>query len=95
LEFFHIFGFYPAMVYCDYFSSYLNNNAVPKLSKEQWQRMLNIVYMEAIVTATSECGANAIKNYNSYRQVKSLNQLTGRKKPYYLMLEMLKLSEQK
>ncbi len=83
------------MVYTDYFSRYIKECGVPPLSKEQWQRLLNIVYMEALVTATSECGERRIKNYQTYRHTKSLNELTGRKKPYYLIGEMLKLSDQK
>ncbi len=80
------------VIYTDYFSRYIKDWGVPPLSKEQWQRLLNIVYMEALVTATSECGDRSIKHYQTYRHTKSLNELTGRKKPQYLMGEMLKLS---
>lgn len=93
MDIFHKFGIYPNMRYTDYFSRYLKEFGVPKLSRKQWQRLLNIVYMETLVTATSESGERNIKHHQTYRHTKSLNELTGLKKPYYLMQEMLKLSQ--
>ncbi|OAB79757.1 hypothetical protein [Cochleicola gelatinilyticus] len=81
------------MKYTDYFSFYLKNYGVPDLSAEQWQRLLNIVFMESLIVSSSET-QQISKNHNkTYRQTKSLNSLTGRKEPILLMKEMLKLSK--
>jgi len=83
------------MKYTDHFSFYLRNYGIPQLNKVQWERLLNIVFMEALITATSECGSKAIKTTQTYRHTKSLNELTGRKKPEHLLREMLTLSQTK
>lgn len=83
------------MKYTDHFSFYIKHYGVPPLNQKQWGRLLNIVFMESLITASSECGERAIKHSQTYRHTKSLNDLTGRKKPHYLLDEMLKLSKEK
>tara|TARA_R110000851_G_C13101390_1_gene568474 strand:+ start:13584 stop:13874 length:291 start_codon:yes stop_codon:yes gene_type:complete len=96
LEIFHIFGLYPNMKYSDYFSYHLKYYGIPKLNLEQYQRMMNIVFMEGYLSGLSDNPSEKIKNSAiRYRGIKSLNELTKRLPPQNLLIQMEKLSEKK
>lgn len=73
----------------------IKNFGVPKLNREQFERFMNIVFIEGMIAGTSEEG-NPDKYMNKrYRQGKTLNELTERKRPELLYDQMKKLSEKK
>ncbi|MGJ8665080.1 MAG: hypothetical protein ACSHW7_01835 [Patiriisocius sp.] len=71
--------------YTEYFVEQHNqHHSGSNLSKEQTQRMLNIVKAECLWI--NECGME------KYLLRKEINRLTGRRKPEILWEEMIKLS---
>ena len=63
------------MKYSDYFSHHFKYHGIPKLNLEQYQRMLNIVFMEGYLSWLSDNRNEKIKNLAvRYRGIKSLNE---------------------
>lgn len=84
------------MKYSDYFGMQIKNFGLPKLNKEQFQRMMNIAFVEGLIVGMSERGKNdTTYTWKHYRDKKSLNELTKRLPPEKLYFEMIKLSEKK
>lgn len=85
--------FFLLMIYAEYFALQINSNGIPKLSVDQYKRMLNIIHIEGIILGMSE-SSEPHRYYNQrYRQTKSFNELTKRLPPELLYSEMIKLSE--
>jgi hypothetical protein len=84
------------MKYSDYFSHHFKYYGIPNLNLEQYQRLMNIVFMEGHLSGLSENPKDTLRNSTlRYRGIKSLNQLTKRLPPNKLLDEMEKLSTMK
>ncbi|MAO10889.1 MAG: hypothetical protein CMC07_08410 [Flavobacteriaceae bacterium] len=84
------------MKYTYYFSDRIRNDGVPKLNQEQFRRMMNIVFVEGMLTAFNQPSVDRIDlMHKRYRDIKSLNELTKRLRPEILYDQMKRLSEKK
>ena len=72
----------------------VKNFGAPKLNTEQFQRMMNIIHIESLISGLFHKDEYKDKFEFRYRQSKSLNELTGRKTPEVLYKEMIRLSSQ-
>jgi|TARA_R100000479_G_scaffold174871_1_gene124280 hypothetical protein len=95
MDIFLFLGIIP-MKYTYYFSDRIRNDGVPKLNQEQFRRMMNIVFVEGMLTAFSQPSVDRIDlMHKRYRDIKSLNELTNRLRPEILYDQMKRLSEKK
>jgi len=82
------------MKYSDYLSYHIKYYGIPKLNLEQYQRLMNIVFMEGHLSGLSNNSNETVRNSKlRYRGIKSLNELTKRLPPQNLLIQMEKLSE--
>lgn len=81
------------MIYAEYFGLMVNNYCVPKLNKEQFKRMMNIIHIEGIIIGMQQSGEPDKYVHQRYRQTKSLNELTKRQKPEVIYADLIKQSE--
>tara|TARA_R110000787_G_scaffold11399_3_gene37803 strand:- start:283 stop:498 length:216 start_codon:yes stop_codon:yes gene_type:complete len=68
----------------------VKNFGVPKLNKEQFGRMMNIVFIEGLIVGNYDAGHRYLKE--GYRNRKSLNELTKRMTPEKLYQDLIKKS---
>ena len=81
------------MLYAEYFGERVRHIGVPKLSVDQFRRMMNIIHVEGIILGMRDSGDPRRYYTQRYRQTKSLNELTQRLPPEELFAQMLHLSE--
>jgi hypothetical protein len=65
----------------------VKNFGVPNLNKEQFQRMMNIVFIEGLIVGNYDAGSKYLEE--GYRNRKALNKLTNRKTPENLYQELI------
>ena len=86
MGYFHNFGIYPIMEYCNYFKSKFERDGFPKLSIDQLNRLLNIIYLEGKIS-----NFNNFDGINSIKRIKieiMLSKLTKNLHPVYLLIDM-------
>ena len=85
------------MLYSNYFSSFTKDNGPPNLNPDQFRRLMNIIYLEGVIT-----GIKRIKDKEKTQPFKYdilifkhdnvLTDLTGNLNPRELLREMYMLS---
>ncbi len=75
------------MKYSEHFGVMVKNFGVPNLNKEQFQRMMNIVFIEGLIVGNYDAGNRYLKE--AYRNRKSLNELTKRMTPENLYQNLI------
>ncbi len=79
------------MKYSEHFGLMVKNFGVPKLNKEQFQRMMNIIFIEGLIVGNYDAGSRYLEE--GYRNRKALNKLTNRKTPEKLYQELIDKSD--
>jgi hypothetical protein len=85
------------MIYTRYFASVTKENGQPNLSPDQFRRMMNIVFVEGILSGMGKIKEMDTTQYYKYdtlifKQDTVLTDLTGNLKPGELLKEMHRLS---
>ena len=86
------------MIYANYFSSVTKDNGQPNLSADQFRRMMNIVYIEGVISGIKrikekEKGQHFKHDILIFKHGSVLTGLTGNLKPNALLREMYLLSK--
>lgn len=88
------------MKYTNYFSSVIKEQGRFNLDTCQFQRFMNIVYVEGVITGLMKIKESIKDSPEPYkydllifRQDKTLTELTGNLEPNELIMEMMELSE--
>ena len=85
------------MTYANFFSSVTKDNGQPNLSPDQFRRMMNIVYIEGVISGIKRIKEKETGQYFKYdvlifKHDSVLTELTGNLKPNALLREMYNLS---
>jgi hypothetical protein len=86
------------MIYANYFSSVTKDNGQPNLSADQFRRMMNIIYIEGVISGIKRIKEKETGQYFKYdvlifKHDAVLTELTGNLKPGMLLREMYRLSK--
>ncbi len=84
------------MRYSMYFGYRIKHYGLPFFNKEQFQRMMNIVFIEGVMSGMNQTGSfkETFHQQKRYAHTKTLNKLTKRYPPESLYKEMIRLSQQ-
>ena len=88
------------MQYTKHFSFIVKENGQPQLSSEQFRRVMNIVFLEGVISGlrkVKESNKNTDQFYKYdmliFREEKRLTELTGNIRSESLLKEMMSLSD--
>jgi hypothetical protein len=95
LDIFHNFGKIPFMQYTNHFSKMIKVMGAPHLNSSQFQRMMNIIYIEASIDAIKSLDINGQDIFLKIHRMESkLKRLCNELEPEKLFKKMIELSEQ-
>lgn len=81
------------MKYTKYFSHHIKYNGIPQLSISQFQRMMNIVFVEGSINSLPKLNGQGYSyTLESFKNQKALTELTGNLTPENLYTDMIRLS---
>lgn len=81
------------MKYTKYFSHHVEYNGIPHFSILQFQRMMNIVFMEGSINSLPQLNGQGYSyTLESFKKQRVLTELTGNLTPENLYIEMIRLS---
>ncbi len=82
------------MKYTHFFSLMIKTQGIPQLGVDQFQRLMNIVYLEGRISSYSLIETDHKRLFlRKFRMEKQLTDLTGNQHPNNLIQEMITLSE--